>query len=111
MAIEIRDRGHDVHTILDEQLSGSPDSTVIDVCRSEQRIPVTCDLDFSDLDRMSSSGVPAVIVFRLVSQSRRNILRVLNMVLTLISAEPLIGTIWIAEETRVRVRPFRSIKN
>jgi predicted nuclease of predicted toxin-antitoxin system len=111
VAAALRGRGHDVHTIPGEQLRGSPDSTVIDVCRIEQRIPITCDLGFSDLDRMSSSGVPAVIIFRLVSQSRRNILRVLELVLNLLPVEPLIGAIWIAEETRVRVRPFRATEN
>ena len=89
VAVALRDRGHDVHTIFDEQLRGSPDSTVIDVCRAEQRIPITCDLDFSDLDRMSSSGVPAVIILRLVNQSRRNILRIVEQVMNLTSSEPL----------------------
>ena len=111
VAVSLRDRGHDVHTVIEEQLRGSPDSTVIDVCRTEQRIPITCDLDFSDLDRMSSSGVPAVVIFRLVNQSRRNIQRSLEQVLNLIPTEPLIGTIWIVEETRIRIRPFRTTDN
>lgn len=39
--------GHDVCTILEQNLQSSPDPVVIEVCRSEQRCLVTLDLDFN----------------------------------------------------------------
>lgn len=45
----LRQAGHDVHTVLAEQLGGSPDPRVFSVSQAEERILVTFDLDFSDL--------------------------------------------------------------
>jgi predicted nuclease of predicted toxin-antitoxin system len=40
--------GHEVCTILEQNLQSAPDPTVIEVCRLEQRCLVTLDLDFSN---------------------------------------------------------------
>ena len=45
----LRTAGHDVHTVLGEHLEGNPDLTVLDASRTEDRILVTFDLDFSDI--------------------------------------------------------------
>lgn len=48
-ALLLRNRGHDVHTVLDEQLGGHTDERVLDAARVEDRILVTYDLDFSNI--------------------------------------------------------------
>jgi predicted nuclease of predicted toxin-antitoxin system len=40
--------GHDVSTVLEQGLTSSPDTEVIEVCRQEGRGLVTLDLDFSN---------------------------------------------------------------
>lgn len=34
----LRDAGHDVQTVLEERLGGSPDPDVLEACRGERRI-------------------------------------------------------------------------
>jgi predicted nuclease of predicted toxin-antitoxin system len=41
----LKDAGHDVCTILEQNLQSAPDPIVIEVCRVEQRCLVTLDLD------------------------------------------------------------------
>lgn len=41
--------GHDSHSVISEDIAGCPDEELIEVCRREQRILVTLDLDFSDI--------------------------------------------------------------
>jgi hypothetical protein len=53
----LRKAGHDVHTVLDERLGGSPDPRVLDACRIENRILITFDLDFSDIRFYPERGV------------------------------------------------------
>ena len=40
--------GHDVATVLSEQLAGATDEAVIETCRAEARALVTLDVDFSN---------------------------------------------------------------
>jgi len=41
--------GHDAKTVNDQQLKGVKDCVLIDLCKSENRILVTLDTDFSDI--------------------------------------------------------------
>jgi predicted nuclease of predicted toxin-antitoxin system len=42
--------GHDAHTVNDRRLAGRPDSKIFDVCLNEDRVLVTLDLDFADIE-------------------------------------------------------------
>ena len=46
-----RDAGYDVATVREEELQGSTDLRIYEVCRSENRCLVTLDLDFADVVR------------------------------------------------------------
>jgi hypothetical protein len=48
-AVLLQQAGHDVHTVLAEQLGGHPDQRVFDASQAEERVLITFDLDFSDL--------------------------------------------------------------
>ncbi|MBA3621394.1 MAG: DUF5615 family PIN-like protein [Euzebyales bacterium] len=41
--------GHQVDTVADEGLTGTPDPALLDVCRREQRLLITFDVGFGDL--------------------------------------------------------------
>lgn len=45
----LRDAGHDVQTVLEENLGESADPEILDACLTERRILITLDLDFSDI--------------------------------------------------------------
>lgn len=40
-------QGYDAESVLDEQLSGVPDTDIYDVCKQENRCLVTFDTDFA----------------------------------------------------------------
>jgi predicted nuclease of predicted toxin-antitoxin system len=47
-ASQLRDGGHDVHTVIDEGLSGADDVDVLAAAVAEDRELVTMDLDFAN---------------------------------------------------------------
>ncbi|MFH2010020.1 MAG: DUF5615 family PIN-like protein [bacterium] len=56
--------GHDVSTVRDEGLSGSPDDEVFGAAVGEKRTLMTLDLDFSSPLRFPPRGTEGVIVVR-----------------------------------------------
>ncbi|MGH9448493.1 MAG: DUF5615 family PIN-like protein [Terriglobia bacterium] len=104
VAAFLREEGHDVLTVWDQELQGKSDKRVVEVCRSEGRALVTLDTGFADIRSYPPRELPGVIVLRLNSQSRRHVLQALPRVLNLLGTEPLPGRLWIVDEGRVRVR-------
>ncbi len=70
----LRDAGHDVQTVLDERLGGNPDPGVLEACRTENRVLITFDLDFSDIRLYPPAGHSGVWVLRPHTQSIDNTL-------------------------------------
>ena len=76
--------GHDVCTILEQNLQSAPDPTVIEVCRMEQRCLVTLDLDFSNPIQYQPSEYSGIAVIRLPKRPSPQDL--LDAIVTLINA-------------------------
>lgn len=100
----LRDAGHNVETVLAEQLGGRADPLVLDACRSEDRVLVTFDLDFADIRAYPLASHLGIWVLRPVTQSIENTLMLLRGALKLIESETLRGRLWIVESNRVRIR-------
>ena len=100
----LRKLGHDVHTVLDEQLGGSPDPRVLDASQAEERILVTFDLDFSDIRVYPLTRQVGIRILRPHTQSIESTLALLGSALRLLDTEPTRGRLWIIEPGRVRVR-------
>ena len=100
----LRQAGHDVHTVLDERLGGSPDSSVLDACRVENRILITFDLDFSDIRFYPPATHEGIWILRPRTQSVDNTLALLQRALALVETETTHGRLWIVETTQVRIR-------
>jgi predicted nuclease of predicted toxin-antitoxin system len=98
----LRDSGHDAMTVHEQDLRGTPDPRLREVCVSEGRVPITFDLDFSDL--RSYRGTPGCIVLRLSRQDRDHVLRVLQRIVPMLHEQRLANSVWIVEEARVRIR-------
>jgi len=99
-----RDAGHDVLTVLDQELGGAKDPELAIVCLREGRAIVTLDLDFSDIRAYPPDDYPGIVVFRLGNQGRDHVLAIAERFLRLLSSENLVGQLWIVEESQVRVR-------
>ena len=58
-------QGHDVHTVVDEQLAGRSDGVIWQAVIGENRFLITQDLDFSDSRRFSPGSHPGILLVRL----------------------------------------------
>lgn len=95
--------GHEVHTVLEERLSGAKDDRLFARCIEEGRVLVTLDLDFSNPLRFPPEGTPGVIVLRPVSTANVHIKALIAASLPSFKEEALHGTLWIVEPGRIRV--------
>ncbi len=96
--------GHDAKTVKAQQLQGTKDSILIDVCKNEYRVLVTLDTDFSDIKTYPPEEFSGIIVLKVKTQAKHHVIKVFHSIIPLISREPLIQRLWIVEETRVRIR-------
>ena len=96
--------GHDAKTVNDQQLQGVSDHILIDRCKSEQRVLVTLDTDFSDIRAYPPEEFSGIIVLRVRIQAKHHVVKVFRGIIPLISREPLMQRLWIIEENRVRIR-------
>ena len=100
----LREAGHDVQTVLEERLGGNPDPKVFDACRSESRILITFDLDFSDIRLYPPASHSGIWVLRPHTQSIDNTLALLTGALVVLQTESAHGRLWIIEPSQVRIR-------
>jgi len=96
--------GHNAKTVNEQQLQGARDQVLIDVCKSENRVLVTLDTDFSDIRAYSPQEFSGIIVLRVGSQAKQHVIKVFQSIIPLIQRELLDQHLWIVEETKVRIR-------
>jgi predicted nuclease of predicted toxin-antitoxin system len=100
----LKSAGHDATTVGDQHMDGWPDADVATVCNREGRANITLDLHSSDLRAYPPQDYTGIIVLRLARLDKRRVLSVLQRMLSLLDQEPLVGKLWIVDETSVRVR-------
>ena len=100
----LRAAGHDVDTVIEEQLAGAIDSQVYLAAQTADRILVTLDLDFADIRTYRPSDGRGVWVLRPQSQDGKSLLAMLTRALVASEAELTAGKLWIVEPDRVRIR-------
>lgn len=74
--------GHDAVHLRDQGLQRLPDAPIIQKARTEGRIILTHDLDFSRLVAISQSRLPSVITFRLKDMRPAQVNHYLNEALS-----------------------------
>jgi predicted nuclease of predicted toxin-antitoxin system len=98
-------RDYDAESVLDENLSGAPDTEIYDVCLQENRCLITLDMDFANILRFPAQSTPGIIVIRpnqiITIEVMRRMLEIL--VKELESASPA-GCLWILEPHQLRMR-------
>lgn len=103
-AQRLKSAGHDVSTIALQQMIGSSDMRVFEVCAAEGRALVTLDSDFSQVLRFPPEKSAGVAV---LSSSGRMTVGLLELLLgQLIEAlqhHELSGRLWIVEPGRIRI--------
>ena len=96
--------GWECTTVHDEHMSGADDVRLSEVCRAEERVLLTLDLDFADIRAYPPSEYIGIVVLRPVEPSRDTILQLLGRVIPVLAQEWTAHRLWIVEPHRVRVR-------
>jgi predicted nuclease of predicted toxin-antitoxin system len=99
---ELLKEGFDVDTVIAEGLSGSPDETIYDTCKTVGRTLVTLDLDFSNPLRFPSGDTEGIVVVRAPRAVLSAIRATLWSVIEKLKTGDVKGKLWIVEAGRIR---------
>lgn len=107
----LRQAGHDVMSVPEQGLSGAPDETVFHACVSEGRTLITLDRDFGQVPRFPPKQSAGIVILELGTPATlASLRRRLREFLSLASARPVEGELWIVEAGRVRVHLERDME-
>lgn len=99
----LRAAGHDVATVVDQDMTSSPDASVYAVCRAEGRTLVTLDVDFADPLTYPPEGGPGIAVLRIGSGVSGKVIQAcLKQLGDKLALNPINGHLWIVEVHQVR---------
>jgi predicted nuclease of predicted toxin-antitoxin system len=74
----LREAGFEADTVSDEKLSGAGDSVLSERCRAEDRVLMTLDLDFANVQAYPPKSHPGIVVFRSKSQDKPTLVALLK---------------------------------
>jgi predicted nuclease of predicted toxin-antitoxin system len=103
LAIPLRALGHDVHTTHEEGLTGHADREIWETAQKESRFLITQDLDFSDLRQFAPGTHHGILLVRLRSPSRENLVRRAVELFQTESVGKWAGSFVVATERKIRL--------
>jgi predicted nuclease of predicted toxin-antitoxin system len=99
----LRNAGHDVDTVHDENLRGAGDRTVLNAPVEAGRALVTLDLDFSNPLRFPPAVTAGIAVLRVSDRpGLEEIDAVVQRLTAALAARDLAGHLWVIDVSRVR---------
>lgn len=99
----LRAIGHDAMTVIDQRMEGENDPSLMEICRREDRVLVTLDLDFANIRTYPPEESPGIMTLRVHRQDKRNLIDVFRRAIPLMKKEPVKHRLWIIEEAQVRI--------
>jgi len=96
--------GHDVDTVIDEDLVGASDADVLAAATREDRLLITLDRGFGDLRAYPPGTHAGVVVLRVASQDARNIADAVHSFVASADLGNLTGCIVVVRGHLVRIR-------
>lgn len=103
LATLLRDLGHDVHTLYDESLLGRVDSEIWKATQKESRFLITQDLDFGDLRQFAPGSHHGILLVRLRSPSRSDLMERIGELFRKENVGEWAGCFVVATERKIRV--------
>jgi predicted nuclease of predicted toxin-antitoxin system len=104
---ELAAMGHDVHTVVDEALVGSPDEGIWARCQEEGRLLVTQDLDFSDSRKFKPGRHAGLLLVRLQNPGRAALIGWLKAIFESYDVEGWKKCLVVISETKIRIQRNR----
>lgn len=96
--------GGQADTAYSEGLGGSTDEVLFNHALKENRLLVTCDLDFADIRRFPPSSTGGILVLRLANRSAISVANRIDELLKTIDISKLRGSTTIVMDDRIRMR-------
>ena len=108
LATILNNMGHQVHTAYQERLVGHKDEVIWEAAQREARFLITQDLDFSDTRKFAAGTHHGILVIRLQSPSRANLIDRIVELYQEENIEGWSGCFVVATERKIRVtKPAR----
>ena len=111
LAVLLKDLGHDFHTLHDELLLGHEDSEIWETIQKEPRFLITQDMDFSDLRMFAPGSHHGILLVRLRSPSRRDLIERVGDLFQKENVGEWAGCFVVATERKIRVLKPESKQN
>jgi predicted nuclease of predicted toxin-antitoxin system len=99
----LKDLGHDVHTVREECLTGHSDPEIWEEAQKESRSLITQDLDFADSRKFVPGSHHGILLVRLRSPNRRNLIGRIIELFQKESVGDWSGFFVVATERKIRV--------
>ena len=103
-AVLLRDAGFEADTVADERLAGADDSVIASRSRAEERVLVTLDLDFGNVQAYPPSQHAGIIVLSAKRQDKRTVQKLMQRIILALANRKPAGELWIVEPDRIRFR-------
>ena len=111
LATLLKDLGQDVHTLHDERLIGHADREIWEAAQKESRFLITQDLDFSDSRRFAPGSHHGILLTRLHSPNRRNLVGRIGELFQKENVGEWVHCFVVATERKIRVLKPESKQN
>ena len=99
----LTDAGHDVSTIVDQDMTGAPDDVVYQTCAAEGRTLVTFDLDFANPFVFDPRPTAGIVVLRLPHMhGPSDVAPVVDQLVGVAADRDVVGALWIISVRGVR---------
>lgn len=111
LAEVLQNMGHEVHTTYGEGLVGRADPEIWRIAQAEKRFLITQDLDFSDARQFVPGSHCGILLVRLNSPNRANLIARITEVFQTENVQEWSGCFVVATERKVRVvKPVKQDK-
>ncbi len=104
----LRLAGHDVLTVREQRLLGTPDENLFNVCSAEDRTLVTLDHDFGHVLRFPPDRSSGIVILEVTPRAESDtVLARMADLLALLEERELGKELWIVEPGRVRIHQMQ----
>ncbi len=100
----LKQEGHEVSTVKEQNLTGAEDEVIAKVCQQESRCLVTLDLDFANTILYPPQEYPGLIVLRHPRPTAKGLLELVRQLKTALQTINPTNKLLIVEPERLRVR-------
>lgn len=104
LAFSLRQLGHDVETVPEENLGGTLDDVIWQAAQDEGRFLITQDLDFSNIHQFKPGTHHGILLLRLKTATRRSLIQRVEAIFARESVVQWSGCLVIATDRKIRVK-------